>query len=100
MTLRARAGKCCGAGFQPAPDAAAGNGECPAGAPNERSFSSADSATAPKPLAQRRSMSRRLRGGVVKRPQCMSVKEDKLLDVEQHVGEVGPRPQVVHPFAG
>src|SRR5678816_2033905 len=90
MTLRALAGKWVGT-----------LDETDAAEPNARSFISAASATAPKPLAQRSSMSRRVRGRGVKRPQCMgfdarSVDEDKLLDVEQHVGQVRPRPHVLH----
>src|SRR6266566_2307887 len=47
-------------------------------------------ATAPKPLAQRSSISRRLRGGAMKRLQCMSVHKNKFLDVEENVAEVRP----------
>src|SRR5579875_1908539 len=85
MTLRARAGKCGSVAERPS------------------SASSADRATAPNPLAQRSSMSRRVRGVGMKRPQCMnhcshlgdlpvddSVYEDKFLDVEQHMSEIRP----------
>src|SRR5947207_4580435 len=55
-------------------------------------------ATAPKPLAERSSISRRVS---VDRAQwrhdidLASVNEDKLLDVDQHVAEVGPDSRIV-----
>src|SRR4051794_31699240 len=72
--------------------------------PNARSFISAASATAPNPLAQRTSISRRVSGRGVKRPQCIrsvgSVDEDEFLDVEQDVGQVGPHSHVAYSSVG
>src|SRR5437868_4569181 len=63
------------------------------------SASRAVRASAPKPLAQRVSISRRVRGRGPNRPQCMtglrSVQENELLGVEEHVREVCPGAHVV-----
>src|SRR5262245_6698044 len=81
MTLRAFAGKCGvfgASGFT--------------SAPNELSPSKAARASAPKPLAVRTSIPRRVGGAAWKRRQCMGWKsgnEEKFLHVQQHVTEIG-----------
>src|SRR5262245_52721967 len=63
-----------------------------------RSFISAASATAPKPLAERRRASRRESGRLVQWGQSMIVAlfdKDKLFDVDQHMAQVGPHARVV-----
>src|SRR5437870_3778050 len=85
MTLFAFAGKCVGRGTSelcgsvlPTP-------------PNDFSASSAVNAMAPKPFAQRASISRRVSARGMKFPQwCMSVEVDEFLHVEEHMREVGP----------
>src|SRR5215218_5405651 len=97
MTLRALGAK-WGRRSASAPRGVAAEG---AAAPYARSPSSAASATAPKPPAQRRNISRRLGGVVTNLPQwCMaadSVQEDELLHVHQHVREFGPQHFVLRP---
>src|SRR5262249_10340994 len=71
--------------------------ECDAPA-KARSFISAASATAPKPLAERRRASRRESGRLVQCGHSIGaplLHEDEFFDVDQHVAQVGPDAGIV-----